>query len=70
MNPEPRAGGGSNGSAARIFAVNCTVHYGGKVGIRGVTTEILDRTVNRFHRSIGLREVHLPSLSEPHERSH
>ncbi len=48
MIPQPRAGGGSNGSAAKISAVNCTVHYGEKAGIRGVTTEIPDRAVTAF----------------------
>ena len=38
----------SNDAAIKISAVDCAVHYGRKVGIRGVTTNILDRSVTAF----------------------
>ena len=46
--PDPREGNGSPGIAVKMSAVDCTVHYGEKAGISGVTTDLLDKSVTAF----------------------
>ena len=45
---DSRLRNGANGAGIKFSAIDCTVHYGRKSGISGVTTDIPDRSVTAF----------------------
>ena len=52
----------------KVFAQDVNVYYGEKHALKNVSIDVPDRAVTGLHRPVGLRQVHLPALHQPHER--
>jgi len=42
--------------------------YGDKIALENISIQLRSNLVTAFHRTLGLREEHLPAHAEPHER--
>ena len=61
-----RIAGGSG--EPKVVARDVNVYYGDKHALKDVSIDIPDRAVIGLHRPVGLRQVDLPALHQPHER--
>ena len=54
--------------AAKVVARGVNVYYGEKHALKDVNVDIPDTRRDGLHRAVGLRQVDLPALHQPHER--
>ena len=60
----------SRGQTAKVVARDVNVYYGEKHALKDVNVDIPEQGRDGLHRPVGLRQVDVPALHQPHERHH